>query len=146
MTQVARMKSTSTTDASAAGENAETVRRGYSAFNTADMATLTALIGADATWHTPGRGSIGGLRKGRDSVFAQFGRYGGETAGTFRAELLQVCEGADGSVVAIHRNTGERNGKKLDVMCCIAFDVQGGQLISGKEYFFDLYAWEEFWA
>ena len=33
------------------------------------------------------------------SVFAQFGRYGGETGGTFRANLLNVLESEDGRVV-----------------------------------------------
>jgi uncharacterized protein len=144
MTQVTQMKRAG--GAEAEESNSDVVRKGYAAFNAADMATLSVLIPDDASWHTPGRGSIGGLRKGRDAVFGQFGRYGGETAGTFHAEVLQVCEGADGSVVGIHRNTGMRNGKKLDVMCCILFEVRNGQLVSGKEHFFDLYAWEEFWA
>ena len=60
-----------------------------------------------------------GDREGRDAVFAQFGRYGGETARTFRANLLNVFESEDGGVVGLHHNTGERNGKRLDVLCCI---------------------------
>lgn len=129
-----------------AESNAELVRRGYAAFNAGDIVTLTEIIGENASWHTPGRGSIGGNRKGRDAVFAQFGRYGGETKGTFRANLLDVCESEDGSVVGIHRNTGERNGKKLDVLCCIVFEIKDGRMISGREHFFDLYAWDEFWS
>ncbi len=86
----------------------------------------------------PGRSPIAGSYEGRDAVFGQFGRYGGETAGTFQAELK--------SVVGIHRNTGERNGKKLDVDCCIVFEVEDGQLVSGREHFFGLYAWDAFWA
>jgi ketosteroid isomerase-like protein len=58
-------------------ENAEIVRRGYQAFNAADMKTLTELFDENASWHTPGRGSIAGDRLGRDAVLAQFGRYGG---------------------------------------------------------------------
>jgi ketosteroid isomerase-like protein len=57
-------------------KNAEIVRRGYHAFNTADMKTLTELFDENASWHTPGRGSIAGDRVGRDNVFAQFARYG----------------------------------------------------------------------
>ncbi len=64
-------------------ENAEIVRRGYQAFNTADMKTLTELFDENASWHTPGQGSIAGDRVGRDAVFAQFGRYGGETKGDY---------------------------------------------------------------
>ena len=128
------------------GGNAGIVLRGYAAFNAADIDTLTKIIDENASWHTPGRTSIGGDRKGRDAVFAQFGRYGGETGGTFRANLLDVFESEDGGVVGLHRNTGERNGKRLDVLCCIVFELKNGRVISGREHFFDLYAWDEFWS
>lgn len=72
--------------------NAAIVRRVYEAFNTADIATLAKLFDENASWHTPGRSSIAGDRKGRDAVFTQFGQYGGETGGTFKANLLNVLE------------------------------------------------------
>ena len=128
------------------GGNAGIVLRGYTAFNAADIDTLAKIMDENVSWHTPGRTSIGGDRKGRDAVFAQFGRYGGETAGTFRANLLDVFASEDGSVVGFHRNTGERNGKRLDVLCCIVFELKDGRVISGREHFFDLYAWDAFWS
>ena len=126
--------------------NAAVVRRGYEAFNSADMDTLMEVIDESASWHTPGRASIAGDRKGRDAVFAQFGRYGGETAGTFKATLLHVMESDDGRVVGVHRNTGERNGKHLDVLCCLVFEFENGRVTDGREHFYDLYAWDEFWS
>lgn len=128
-----------------AERNAETVRRGYAAFNSADMKTLTELFDENASWHTPGRGPIAGDHKGREAVFAQFGRYGSGTGGTFKATLLQVLKGDDGRVVGIHRNTAERGGKRLDVGCCIVFEFKNGRVIDGREYYYDLYAWDEFW-
>ena len=58
-----------------AERNAETVRRGYEAFNSADMKTLTDIFDENASWHTPGRGPLAGDHQGRDATFAQFGRY-----------------------------------------------------------------------
>lgn len=52
-----------------AAEDAATVRRGYEAFNTADMETLTELFDESASWHTPGRGSLAGDHQGRDATF-----------------------------------------------------------------------------
>jgi len=127
-------------------ENAAIVRRAYEAFNTADMATLTELMDESITWHTPGKSPIAGDHKGRDATFGQFGRYGGETGGTFKATLLDVLHGPDGSVVGIHHNTGERNGKSLDVYCCISFELENGRVTDGREHFFDLYNWDAFWA
>ena len=126
--------------------NAAVVRRGYEAFNTGDMETLTELFDENATWHTPGRSPIAGDYQGRDAAFGQFGRYGGDTGGTFQAELKQVFASEDGRVIGLHHNTGERNGKQLDVSCSIVFELEGGRITSGRECFFDLYAWDEFWS
>jgi ketosteroid isomerase-like protein len=126
--------------------NAELVRRGYRAFNTADIETLGALMAENISWHTPGHSAIAGDHQGRDAVFAQFGRYSGDTAGTFRANLQQVLASADGRVVGIHQNSAERNGKRLDVGCCIVFQLKNGQIVSGREHFYDLHAWDDFWS
>lgn len=126
--------------------NAEVVTRGYQAFNEADLATLDEVFADDATWTTPGTSSVAGTARGKDAVFAQFGRYGGETEGTFRAELSAVFETADGRVVGLHRNTGQRNGKQLDTLCCLVVEVENGRVVSGTEYFLDLYNWDAFWS
>lgn len=70
----------------------------------------------------------------------------GETGGTFKATLQHLLKSDDGRVVGIHHNSAERNGKRLDVMCCIVFEVKDGRIVSGTEYFGDLYAWDEFWS
>ena len=129
-----------------ASENAAVVRRGYEAFNTGDMETLTEVFDENASWHTPGRGPLAGRYEGRDAVFGQFGQYGGQTGGTFKAALQQVLASDDGRVVGIHHNTAERDGKQLDTGCCIVFEVKDGRMISGREHFSDLYAWDEFWS
>ena len=126
--------------------HAEVVRRGYQAFNTGDIQALHELFDEKASWHTPGHSRVAGDHRGRSAVFAQFGRYGGETEGTFKAALQQVLAGDDGRVVGLHRNSGLRNGKCLDVDCCIEFQVTDGKIVSGREHFFDLYAWDAFWA
>ncbi|MDH5333412.1 MAG: nuclear transport factor 2 family protein [Thermoleophilia bacterium] len=130
----------------AAAANAEVVRRGYAAFSRADMEALTEIFDEDASWHTPGRSPAAGDRHGRDAVFTQFGRYGGETGGTFKAELDQVFASADGRVIGLHHNSGERNGKQLDTDCCIVFEVENGRITSGREHFYDLANWDAFWS
>ena len=126
--------------------NADVVRRGYHAFNTGDIHTLNELFDVRAAWYTPGRSPVAGDHQGREAVFAQFARYGGETQGTFRAALRDVLANDDGCVVALHHNSGLRNGRRLDVDCCIEFVVRNGKIVSGREHFFDLHAWDAFWA
>jgi ketosteroid isomerase-like protein len=128
------------------GGNSAVVALACEAFNAGDVATLTDLFDENSSWHTPGRGSISGSRIGRDAVFAQFGRYGGETGGTLRAKLLNVLESDDGRVVAVQYNCAERNGKRLDVLCCIVFELRNSRIIIGREHFYDLYAWDAYWS
>ena len=126
--------------------NADIVRRGYQAFNEADIDTLTELFDENSSWHTPGRSPIAGDRVGRDAVFAQFGRYAGDTGGTFKADLEYVVADDDGRVVGVHHNSAEREGKRLDTGCCIVFEIENGRIISGREHFFDLHNWDTFWS
>ena len=129
-----------------AERNADLVRRGYAAFNAGDMATLQELFHENASWHTPGRSPIAGVAKGRDAVFAQFARYGGDTVGTFKAILKDVTASESGRVVGIHQNTATRDGRQLDTWCCLAFEFKDGKVIKGEEHFFDLHNWDAFWA
>ena len=129
-----------------AAENAETVRRGYEAFNTGDMETLTEIFDESASWHTPGRGSLAGDQQGRDATFAQFGRYVEQTGGTFKAELQSVLADDEGRVVGIHHNSADRDGKHMEVDCCIVFELKDGRISDGREHFYDLHAWDEFWS
>lgn len=127
-------------------ENADIVRRAYAAFNSADMETLTETFDESASWHTPGQSPVAGDAKGREAVFAQFGRYVGETQGTFKAILREVLRSDSGRVVGIHQNTAKRNGKELDTSCCIVFELKNGRIIDGREHFFDLHNWDAFWS
>lgn len=130
----------------AAKEDAELIRRGYEAFNKGDMETLTELFDENAAWHTPGRSSVAGDHEGREAAFALFGRYGGETGGTFKAELRYVLADDDGHAVGIHHNSAERDGKQLDVDCALVFEIKDGRVVDGREHFYDLDAWDEFWS
>ena len=129
-----------------AHENAELVRRGYAAFSSGDMETLTELFDENASWHTPGRGSLAGDYEGREATFAYFGQLGEQTGGTFKVELRSATADDEGRVVGIHHVSGERNGKQLDVDCCLLFEINDGRIVDGREHFEDLYAYDEFWS
>src|ERR1051326_3315385 len=107
-------------------ENTAIVRRGYEAFNRGDLKTLTGLFGDDVSWHTPGRSPLAGDVAGREAVSVRLGRYAVETGGTFRAVLKRVLTDEDGRVIGIHHNMAERDGRHLDVYCCVVFEFENG--------------------
>ncbi len=125
---------------------ADVVRRGYQAFNEADLDTIDALWADDVTWTTPGESTVAGTARGKAAVIAQYGRYGGETDGTFKADLKAIFDGDDGRVIGLHHNSGTRDGRRLDTDCCIVFEVEDGRITSGTEHFFDLHDWDQFWS
>jgi ketosteroid isomerase-like protein len=129
-----------------ADENAAVVRRGYEAFNAGDMETLTEIFDESASWHTPGRSSLAGDHEGREASFAYFGRLGQETGGSFQAELRHLLADDDGHVVGVHRCSADRDGKRLEVDCCLVFQLENGRITEGREHFQDLYAWDAFWS
>jgi ketosteroid isomerase-like protein len=127
-------------------ENAAIMQRAYEAFNAGDIDTLTELFDESVVWHLPGRSSMANDYQGRDATLAYFGQIGQRTGGTFQAELQQLIAGDDDRVVGIQRSTADRDGKHLDVVNCIVFQLKDGRVIDGREHFHDLYAWDEFWS
>ena len=83
-------------------ENVELVRRGYAAFNSGDMATLSDMFAEDAVWHVAGSGVLSGTKQGRDAVLAYFGELGARTQGSFQANLEDIV-GGENHTVAIQQ-------------------------------------------
>ena len=89
--------------------NEELVRRGYEAFNNADVGTLQQLFADTTIFHEPGRSPISGDYQGLDQVLSFFGTLGERSGGTFRATLHDVVAN-DEHVVGIHSSDAERDG------------------------------------
>jgi uncharacterized protein len=81
--------------------NEELVRRGYEAFNNADVGMLQQLFADTTVFHEPGRSPISGDYQGLDQVLGFFGVLGERSGGTFRATLHDVVAN-DEHVVGIH--------------------------------------------
>lgn len=113
-------------------ENAALVRRGYEAFSTGDMATLTELIAEDAVWHEAGNGGVSGVNKGRDAIFAHFGEEMSRSGGTYKVTLQDVI-GGDERVVALHHDSAERDNKVLDQNVVVIFHVRDGRVTEAWE-------------
>jgi ketosteroid isomerase-like protein len=87
-----------------------TVRRGYAAFNSRDMATLRTILSHDVTQIVPGTSQIAGDYKGIDAVLGLYATLGELTQGSFRADLISVQGDGRGHVTAMHQITATRNG------------------------------------
>jgi ketosteroid isomerase-like protein len=94
--------------------NIEQARRGYAAFGSGDLATLSELIADDVVWHAQGVGSLSGDYRGRDQVFGFFGRLAEETGGTFRLDVHDILANDEHTAV-LATLTASRGGKSIEV-------------------------------
>jgi ketosteroid isomerase-like protein len=128
-----------------AQENATIIRRGYEFFNSGNLEELTPLFAESVVWHAGGRGRLAGDKRGRDATFAYFGQLGELTGGSFRAELHDVVANQE-HVVGLHANTGQRDGKSLNVKEVLVFHLRDGQIVEAWEHYEDTQTWDEFVA
>jgi uncharacterized protein len=122
------------------------VRKGYEAFSRGDMDTLSGLMSADATHHVPGTHPLSGDFKGRDAVIAMYGRLAEETNGTMHVELQSLLVDGRGHVVAVHRFTAERRGKRYDRTGCLVLRIVDDKITDLDECVDDIDAANDFWA
>jgi ketosteroid isomerase-like protein len=122
------------------------VRRGYAAFSTGDMATLSELLAEDARQYQPGSASISGEYRGRDAILAFYGRLASETNGTFRVVLEGVYTDGEGRVVASSQTTAERGDRRLDTGAALVFTIKDGKAQDVRGFQEDLDVWNDFWS
>jgi len=93
-----------------ASRSIEMARKGYAAFNEADMETAMSTISADILWHGGTRGPLTGDYKGKAAVLELFMKFGQLTQGTYKAEIHDILAN-DQHTVVIGVSTATRNGK-----------------------------------
>ena len=126
--------------------NEELVRLGYKAFTAGDMDTLADIMSPDVVHTVPGNNQISGEHKGRDAVFAMYGKLAELTDGNLEVELEDVKVDGDNRVVATHHNSGERGGKTLDTHSTLDFTIDDGKITRIDESYDDQAAEDAFWA
>jgi ketosteroid isomerase-like protein len=125
--------------------NEDVLRRGYEAFSTGDMATLSELFSDDVVWHAPGHNLLSGDFRGKEEVFASFQKVAELTGGSFKIDIHAVLAD-DEHAIALTRVTGEREGRTLDDNTVQVFHVRDGKVTEQWLYSGDLEAADAFWS
>jgi len=125
-------------------DNVALLQRGFDAFNSADVDTLTDIIADDAVQHMPGKGQFSGDFKGRDAILGMYGGLGEATGGTFAAKLEGLKADGPDKVVADYRAQATRQGKTLDSPRQLTFTVKDGQIADIADSDAAVDAWDDF--
>jgi len=122
------------------------VKRGYAAFNSADVDTLRSLLSHDVSQHVPGNSQIAGTYKGIDAVLGYYAKLGELTDGTFRADPVNVFGDGQGHVTAVHQISATRAGETRVTRGAIVFTFLGDRVMDLLELREDLAGDDAFFA
>jgi len=126
--------------------NEDIVRQGYAAFAAGDMETLRSLFAPDAVHVATGKSPIAGEYQGVDAILGYYGTLFELSDGTFAAELQSVRSEGDDTVVATHRDKGQRGGKTLDQDEDLIFTISDGKITRLVEQHSDQATYDDFWS
>lgn len=93
--------------------NIDTVRLYFDAVARGDLQAVGNTFADDIAWHQPGRGSLSGLHRGKEAVFALLGQFMARSGGTFRIDSVGALM-AQGDLVAVPLSfRAEREGAAI---------------------------------
>lgn len=128
-----------------AKENVQLIRRGFEAFNTADVATLSEVIASDCVQHVAGNHRFSGDHKGRDAILGMYGEMAELTGGTMQAVLTDVYA-TDHSAVALFSGRATRGSRSMDQQYALVFQLVDGMAVDMDEIPLNGEVDDSFWA
>jgi ketosteroid isomerase-like protein len=125
--------------------NLDLMRRGYAAYASGDLETISQLFADDVVWHVSGRSPLSGDYTGREQVFGFFGTLQELSGGTSRVEVHDLLAD-DEHGVAIVTQSGTRNGRSYEGKVTHVLHLRDGKVTEFWDAYVDQYTADEFWA
>jgi uncharacterized protein len=127
--------------------DADAVRALFGAFARGDLAALTDLLHADATWHHRNDDRLGGIHHGAEAITAYLTESALLTAGTLHAEPQSVMADGQGRVaVPVRLRASRPDGRTMDGPQVVLVTVEGGRVRAIEQFVGDPAAVTAFWA
>ena len=121
------------------------IRKTYGDFEVGDLDLLKVVMADDVIWHEPGRNPLAGDHRGPDGVLALLAELKQRSGDTFQIEVLDVFSNAERAVV-LQRETASSNGKSLDVIAAVEFEIHHGKVTEATVFHSDAYQFDAFWS
>lgn len=141
------MTASTETISTATGTDVDVVGAMFGAFASGDLAALTDLFHADATWHHHNDDRLGGIHRGADAIIAYLTESALLTAGTLRAEPESVMADGHGHVAVLVQLSASRpDGRTMSGPQAVLATVEGGRVRAIDQFVGDPAAVAAFWA
>ena len=135
------------TASTATSTGVDVVRGVFGAFASGDLAALSDLLHAGATWHHHNDDRFGGIHRGADAIIAYLTESVLLTSGTLHAEPQSVMADAEGHVAVLVRLRASRpDGRTMDGPQVVLATVQGSRVRAIEQFVGDPAAVAAFWA
>ena len=143
----ASTETTSTATSTATSTDVDAVGAMFGAFASGDLAALTDLLHADATWHHHNDDRLGGIHRGADAIIAYLTESALLTAGTLRAEPESVMADGKGHVAVLVQLSASRpDGRTMSGPQAVLATVEDGRVRAIDQFVGDPAAVAAFWA
>lgn len=109
-------------------ENSDALQRGYEAFNSGDVATVSEVFADDARWEGPNAEGVpmSGVHEGKDAVLNALGAIG-EQFERFRVTPDEMIEEGDTIVVLSHVEATTKSGNDVKLPGVEVWRMSGGK-------------------
>jgi ketosteroid isomerase-like protein len=109
-------------------ENSDALKRGYDAFNSGDIDTVSEIFADDISWEGPNTDGVpmSGAHEGKDAVLQALGKIG-EDFEKFSASPDEMVEEGDTIVVLSHIEAKTKSGNEVDSPGVEIWRMSGGK-------------------
>jgi ketosteroid isomerase-like protein len=128
------MTASTTTAGTATSTDVDVVRAVFGAFAVGDLAALTDLLHADATWHHHNEDRLGGIHRGADAIIA------------YLTESALLTDGQGHVAVQVRLEASRPDGRTMDGPQVVVVTVDGGRVRAIEQFVGDPPAVAAFWA
>ncbi len=124
--------------------NEKLIRHAYHLFASGDIDLMHVVFADNAVWHQPGKGPLAGDYKGPEQILGFLRNMRDLSGGTFHTQICDVLAETE-RVIVLQEDTATRDGRELDVLAALDFEIHHGRVTEVTVYHHDLYRFDEFW-
>lgn len=110
-----------------------------------DFALLGSVLDDNLIWHQPGNGALSGIYKGKDAVFALFGKFMQISQGSFKIEQVHSIMSNGDLVTATLHFSAQKSGFGISMNGVDLMKIRNGKIIEVFLFSEDQKAEDEFW-